>query len=97
MSYHMEPHREWFYEYENFNGNDILMGYYSVTKIVKQGKVWFILKDGRIGNIPRVLDIPGLAWNMICISNMGNAGVQYVFENYTWRMVRGALVLMKGV
>jgi hypothetical protein len=33
-SFHMTPHREWFYEYERYEGGDVFLGDDSTTKIV---------------------------------------------------------------
>ena len=44
-----------------------------------------------------VLHIPALAKNMIFLSKMDDAGVKTMFEKDTCKMVRGALVLMRGV
>jgi hypothetical protein len=38
-SYHMTPHREWFSEYENYNGGDVFLGDDSTTKIMGRGRV----------------------------------------------------------
>jgi hypothetical protein len=53
--------------------------------------------DGRIRTLPGVLHIPGMARNLIFVSNMEYAGVKIIFEKGTCRMVRRAMVLMKGV
>jgi hypothetical protein len=52
---------------------------------------------GRIRTLPGVLHIPGMARNLISVSKMEDAGVKTIFEKGTCRMVRGAMVLMKGV
>jgi hypothetical protein len=50
---------------------------------------------GRIITLHGVLHIPGLAINLSSVSKMDDARVKTIFENY--RMVRGAMVLLKGV
>jgi hypothetical protein len=55
------------------------------------------LIDGRIRTLPGVLHIPGLAINLIFVSKMDDAWVKTIFEKETCRMVRGAMVLLKGV
>ena len=37
-SFHMTPHKYWFYEYEELEGVDVLLGDDSLTKIVGRGK-----------------------------------------------------------
>ena len=69
-SYHMTPHREWFFEYEKYDGGDLFLGDDSTTKIMECGRVKLILKDGRIRTLPRVLHIPKLARNLIFVSKL---------------------------
>jgi hypothetical protein len=33
-SFHMTPHREWFYEYEKYDGGNVFLGNDSTTKII---------------------------------------------------------------
>jgi hypothetical protein len=33
-SFHMTPHREWFYEYEKYDGGNVFLGDDSTTKII---------------------------------------------------------------
>ena len=66
-------------------------------KIVGRGKVKLKLQGGRIRTLPIILHIPALAKNLISVSKMDDAGVKIVFEKDACKMVRGALVLMRGV
>ena len=59
----MTPHREWFYEYEKYNGGDVYLGDDSPTSIIGRGRVKIKLKDGRIRNLSGVLHILNLARN----------------------------------
>ena len=78
-SFHMTPHREWFYEYEKYNGN-VFLGDDSPKKTMGHGRVKLLLNDGRIKTLPGVLRIPGLARNLISVNKMANAGVKTIFE-----------------
>ena len=60
----MTPHREWFFEYEKYNGN-VFLGDDSPKKIMGRGRVKLLLNDGRIRSLPGVLHIPSLARNLI--------------------------------
>jgi hypothetical protein len=62
-----------------------------------RGRVKLLLNDGRIRTLPGVLHIPKLARSLISVSKLGDAGVKIVFEKDTCKMVRGAMVLMRGV
>jgi hypothetical protein len=96
-SYHMTPHREWFSKYEKYDGGDVFLGDDSTSKIVGRGRVKLQLKYGRIRILPRVLHIPKLARSLISISKMDDARVDTVFGKNTCKMVRGAMVLTRGV
>jgi hypothetical protein len=96
-SFHMTPHREWFCEYERYDGGNVFLGDDSTTRIIGRGKFKLRLIDGRIRTLPGVLHIPGLAINLISVRKMDDAGVKTIFEKETCRMVRGEMVLLKGV
>jgi hypothetical protein len=96
-SFHMSPHREWLCGYERYNGGNAFLGDDSTNKIIGRGKVKLRLIYGRIRTLPSVLHIPGLARNLISISKMEDVGVKTIFEKGTCRMVRGEMVLLKGV
>jgi hypothetical protein len=96
-SFHMTPHREWFYKYERYDGGNVFLGDDSTTKIIGPGKFKLRLIYGRIRTLPGVLHIPVLARNLIYVTKMDDARVKTIFEKKTCRMVRGAMVLLKGV
>jgi hypothetical protein len=96
-SFHMTPHRERLYKYERYDEGDIFLGDDSTGKFMGQGKVKLNLMDGRIRTLLGVLHIPRLASNLISLRKMDDTGVKTMFENGTYRMVRGAMVLLKGV
>jgi hypothetical protein len=96
-SYHMTPHREWFFEYEKYDGGDVFLGDDSKTKIMGCGRVKLLLKYGRIRTLLGVLHITKLARSLIFVSKLDDAGVNTVFGKNTCKMVRGAMVLMRGV
>ena len=59
-SFHFTPHREWFCEYEKYDGGDVFLGDDRKAKIIESGKVKLKLQGGRIRTLPGVLHIP--AW-----------------------------------
>ena len=96
-SFHFTPHREWFCEYEKYDGGDVLLGDDRKAIIVRRGKFKLKLQGGRIRTLPSVLHIPTLARNLISVIKMDDAAVKTVFEKDTCKMVQGALLLMRGV
>jgi hypothetical protein len=96
-SFHMDPHRECFFEYERYDGGNVFLGDDSKTRIIGRGKVKLKLIDGRIKTLSGVLHIPGLSINFLFVNKMNDVGVKTIFVKKTCRMVRGAIVLLKGV
>eukprot|EP00253_Pinus_taeda_P005780 PITA_05780 len=88
-SFHFIPHREWFYEYEKYDGGDVFLGDDSKARIVGHGKVKLKLQCGRVRTLPSVLHIPVLARNLIFVGMLDDAGVKTVFEKDTCKMVQG--------
>ena len=86
-SYHMTPHKEWFSEYEKYDGGDVFLGDESTTKIVGRRRVKLLLKDGRIRTLLGVLHIPKLAKSLIYVSKLDDARVDTVFGKGTCNMV----------
>jgi hypothetical protein len=96
-SFHMTPHKEWFYEYKRYDGGNVFLGHDSTTRIIGQRKIKLRLIYGRIRTLLGVLHIPGLAKNLIFVRKMDDAGVKMIFETKNCRMVQEAMVLLKGV
>jgi len=96
-SFHFTPHREWFCEYEKFDGGDVFFGDDRKARIIGCGKVKLKLQGGRVRTLPGVLHIPALAKNLISVSKLDDGGVKIVFEKDTCKMVQGTLVFMQGV
>jgi hypothetical protein len=61
------------------------------------GRVKLLLKDGRIRTLPRVLHIPDLSKSLIYVSKLDDVGVDTLLGKGTCKMVRGEMVLMRGV
>ena len=86
-SFHFTPHREWFCEYEKYDGGDVFLAYDRKARIIGRRKVKLTLQGGRVRTLPGVLHIPALARNLISVSKLDDAGVKTVFEKDTYKMV----------
>eukprot|EP00253_Pinus_taeda_P007014 PITA_07014 len=95
-SFHFTPQREWFCEYEKYDGGDVFLEDDSKARIIGRRKVKLKLQGGRVRTLSSVLHIPVLARNLISVSKLDDASVKTVFEKDTYKMVRRALVLMRG-
>eukprot|EP01018_Ginkgo_biloba_P040842 Gb_22840 [translate_table: standard] len=54
----MTPHREWFCEYESYDGGDVFLGDDYSYKIIGHGRVKVRFRDGRVKTLPGGLHIP---------------------------------------
>ena len=86
-SFHMTPYKEFFCEYEKYNGGDVFLRDDSTTKITGHGRDKLLLKDGRIKTLHGVLHSPCLDRNLIFLRKMFNASVHTVFEKDRCKMV----------
>eukprot|EP00253_Pinus_taeda_P003185 PITA_03185 len=86
-SFHLTPHREWFCDYEKYDGGDVFLGDDSKARIIGRGKVKLKLQGGRVRTLPGVLQIPALARNLISVSTLDHASVKTVFKKDTCKMV----------
>jgi hypothetical protein len=83
----MTPHKEWFCEYEKYDGGDVFLGDDSTTKIMGCERVKLLLKDGRIRTLPRVLHIQNLPRSLIYVNKLDDAGVDTLLGKDTWKIV----------
>eukprot|EP00253_Pinus_taeda_P023847 PITA_23847 len=93
-SFDFTPHREWFCEYEKYDGGDVFLGDDRKARIIGRGNVKLKLQGGRVRTLPCVLHIPALARNLISVRKLDDVDVKIVFEKDTCKMVQGARVLM---
>ena len=87
-SFHITPHREWFFEYEKYNGGDVFLGDDTKGRIVGFGKVKLKLQGGNVRTLSAILHIPTLTRNLIFVSRLDDVGVKIVFEKDTCKMVQ---------
>eukprot|EP00253_Pinus_taeda_P005855 PITA_05855 len=87
-SFHFTPHREWFCEYEKYDGGDVFLGDDRKARIVGRGKVKLKLQGGRVRTLPSVLHIHALARNLISVSKLDDVGVKTVFKKDACKMNR---------
>jgi len=69
-SFHFTPHREWFCEYDKYDGGDFCLGDDRKARIVGCKKFKLNLQGGRIRTLSGVLHILALVRNMISLRNM---------------------------
>lgn len=76
---------------------DVFLQDDSITRIIGHGRVKLLHKDGRIRTLPEDLHNPMLDRSLKIMSKMSDENVHTMFENKTYNMIRGEMVLMRGV
>lgn len=74
-SFHMNPKKDWFSKYENYDGGKVYLGDDSFLDIVGHGSIHVKFIDGRVRQFDGVLYIPRLAKNLLFVSKLIDAGV----------------------
>lgn len=95
--FHFTPPGEWLCEYDKYDGGEVFIGDGKKFRIVGNGKLKLKLQGGNIRTLPSVFYIPALSRNLIFVRNMVDASVKIMFKKGTFKMIWGALILMRGV
>lgn len=93
----MTPYREWFNKYEKYDGGEVLLGDDRQVKIIFLGRVKVLMHDCKVRSLPGVMYIPSLAKNLIFISKMFDADVDFSCNKTSCKIVHGSIVLTWGV
>lgn len=95
-SYHMCPNRDWFSSFEEIDGGVVLMGNNNACQIKGIGTIRLKMHDGTIRRLTNVRYIPDLKKNLISLGVLDTDGYKVKIENGVLKVIRGALVAMKG-
>lgn len=71
----MTSHKEWFSNYEVYNGAKVFLVSDSILKTIRRGRVRIQFPNDRVKGIDGVLYIPGLARNLLSVSKLNDARV----------------------
>ncbi|GAV74293.1 hypothetical protein CFOL_v3_17773, partial [Cephalotus follicularis] len=93
-SFHMTPNRDWFTTYDA-KERKVLLGKNNVLKVVGCGKVQIKMFDGVIRTL-EAWHVPGPKKNLISLGILDSHGSKFTGENGIIKVLRGALVIMKG-
>lgn len=87
VSFHMTLHREWFCEYDKYDGGDVLLSDDRKTIIIRRGKFKLKLTGGSIKTLLSILHTPRSTKNIIFVSKMDGVRVKTMFEKDIGKMV----------
>ncbi|KAJ0082018.1 hypothetical protein Patl1_10203 [Pistacia atlantica] len=89
----MTPHKEWFCEYETYNGGNVLLGDDTAVKIIGRGKIRLRSHDGSVRTLPEVMHIPGMSRNLLSVGTMADAGIVFNCDRTSCKMTQGSIVI----
>ncbi|GFZ19218.1 hypothetical protein Acr_27g0009570 [Actinidia rufa] len=95
-SYHMSPYRDLFSSLEEFDGGIVLMGNDNACKTRGIGTIRLKMFDGTIRVLTDVRYVPDLKKNLLSLGTLDSKGYKVTMEGGILKVVRGALVAMKG-
>jgi len=93
----MCPHRNWFVASEPVDTEIVLMGNNTQCKVAGIGTVHIKTHDGVVRTLSKVLHIPDMTRNLISLGTFKANGCRYSAENGVLKVIKGAMVLMKGL
>ncbi|KAK3034900.1 hypothetical protein RJ639_033263 [Escallonia herrerae] len=95
-SYHMCPNRDWFVTYRSFDSGKVLMGNNVACKVVGIGSIQIRMHDGIVRTLTDVRHVPELRKILISLGTLDSNGCSYRAVGGVMRIMKGALVVMKG-
>lgn len=95
-SFHMTPNKDLFSSYEEYNGGNVTMGNNATCKVIGTGTVAINMFDGIVRTLTKVRHVPELKKNLISLGTLDTNGCKCIAEGGVMKVVKGALVLMKG-
>ncbi|GAV72345.1 hypothetical protein CFOL_v3_15833, partial [Cephalotus follicularis] len=93
-SFHITPNRDWFTTYD-VNEGKVLLGDNNALKVVRYGKVHIKMFDSVIRTL-EAWHVPRMKKNLISLGVLDSHGCKFTRENGIIKVLRGALVIMKG-
>ncbi|GJZ31517.1 retrovirus-related pol polyprotein from transposon TNT 1-94, partial [Tanacetum coccineum] len=96
-SFHMTARREWFHQYKPISGGGSV---YSCNdhelKIIGIGSIMVKMHDGTVRTIRDVRHVEGLKKNLLSLGQLDDLGCKVEIQNKIMKIIKGALVLMRG-
>nr|GEU39688.1 retrovirus-related Pol polyprotein from transposon TNT 1-94 [Tanacetum cinerariifolium] len=96
-TFHMTTRREWFHQYKPISGCGSM---YSCNdhelKIIGIGSITVKMHDGTVRTIRDVRHVEGLKKNLLSLGQLDDLGYKMEIHNKIMKIIKGALVLMRG-
>ncbi|KAA0026163.1 Gag-Pol [Cucumis melo var. makuwa] len=95
-TYHMTSRREWFHNYKPISGGSLFSCNDHALKIVDIGTIKLKLHDNIVCTIQQVRHVENLKKNLLLLGQLDDLDCKVVVEKRLTKLIKGALVLMKG-
>ncbi|GJR08587.1 retrovirus-related pol polyprotein from transposon TNT 1-94 [Tanacetum coccineum] len=96
-TFHMTARREWFHQYKPISeGGSVYSCNDHELKIIGIGSVMVKMHDGTVRTIRDVRHVEGLKKNLLSLGQLDDLGCKVEIQNKIMKVIKGALVLMKG-
>ncbi|KAH9657209.1 hypothetical protein KPL70_022963 [Citrus sinensis] len=95
-SFHMCPNRNFFKNYETYDGGIVVMGNDASCRVIGRGTIKLKMLDGTIRELTNVRHIPDLKRDLISLGMLDKIGCVIKLESGTLKVLKGSMVLMKG-
>ena len=95
-TWHMTPHRDWFYSYEPISEGSVYMGNDHALEIAGVGTIRLKMHDGTVRKIQGARHVKGLKKNLLSVGQLDNLGCKIQTESGILKVVKGNLVVMKA-
>ncbi|GKE08092.1 gag-pol polyprotein, partial [Tanacetum coccineum] len=96
-SFHMTARRKWFHQYKPiFGGGSVYSCNDHELKIIGIGSIMVKMHDGTVYTIQDVRHVEGLKKNLLSLGQLDDLGYKVKIQNKIMKIIKGALVLMKG-
>ncbi|GKA47032.1 gag-pol polyprotein [Tanacetum coccineum] len=97
-TFHMTARREWFHEYKPISrGGSVYICNDHELKIIGIGSIMVKVHDGTVHTIWDMRHVEGLKKNLLSLGQLDDLSCKVEIQNKIMKIIKGALVLMKGV
>ena len=95
-TYHMCPHKEWFFKFEEVDGGVVYMGSGDVSYITGMSSIQLRNYDGSIRVLIDVWYVPKLKKNFISLGALESKGLVVIIQDGVLIVILDTLLVMKG-
>lgn len=85
-SFHITPHKEWFYTYRPLDHGVVTMGNEYTCKVAGIGCIKIQMHDGIIRTQSNVRHVPNMKRNLISLATLENDGYENACKNGTFKI-----------